>query len=75
MTVQVIVTGNVGLSQEVMDQIAEHIREAFDQRDVIVMREPQFKQYMLRLLREAINEEDKVLIQPDSHQALILRND
>lgn len=40
-----------------------------------VMDEAQFKKYLLRLLREAINEKDAVVIQPDSHQAMILRGD
>lgn len=39
------------------------------------MTEAQLKKYLLSLLREAINEEDAVLIQPNSNQALILRND
>lgn len=34
--IQVIVTGNVGFDQRIIDQIAEGIREATDERDVII---------------------------------------
>lgn len=36
------------------------------------MDEAEFKRYLLRLLSEAINKEDAVIIQPASHQGMIL---
>lgn len=43
--------------------------------DEVVMDEAEFKRYLLRLLSEAINEQDAVIIQPSSNQGLILRED
>jgi len=43
--------------------------------DYRVMDEAEFKRYLLRLLREAINQEDAVIIQPASNQGVILRED
>jgi hypothetical protein len=41
---------------------------------VMAMEENEFQQYLLKLIREAINERDAVIIQPNSNQALILRD-
>lgn len=40
----------------------------------LIMEEKEFKRWLLSMLREAINEEDQVVIQPSSNQALILRD-